>query len=104
MTCVISVFLAAFLCVPQAIALPLCVPSTPLLSSLSALGEVPVWRGLAVTTGSRRLLVVLLVHPTTHDWTLISTTPTRVSCVIAIGADAEMIAAANPARESNPDD
>lgn len=97
-------FLVACFCASEAIALPLCVPSAPLLSSLVALGEAPVWRGLAITTGSRRLLVVLLVHPTTHDWTLISTTPTRVSCVIAIGADAEMIAAANPARESNPDD
>ena len=97
-------FLVAFFCATEAIALPLCVSSTPLLSSLSALGEVPVWRGLAIATSTRRHLVVLVVHPTTHDWTLISTTPTRVSCIIAIGTDAEMITAENPVRDSNPDD
>jgi len=88
---VAAAFMAAFLCVPPAIALPLCVPSAQLLSSLTALGEVPVWRGLAGVENSQKFLVVLLVHPTTQNWTLISTTPTRMSCVIAIGGDAEMI-------------
>jgi len=63
----------------RAQAVTVCGPRTALLASLAERGERPVFMGL-----SGEVVVEMLVAPG-GDWTLITTVPEGVSCILAAG-------------------
>lgn len=64
-----------------------CAPTPQMMAALERTGEDVIWRGIA---GSH--LVLLMRHSVKRTWTFIATSPGSITCIVAHGTDADLIA------------